>query len=700
MQRISRFLFVLIFYSSYLFAQNKQDEKNKQYDQNKLQEQNKLIDSLTNLLKTDKDDTAKVNHLNKLGILCKSIPGRDTSYALQAIELAKKLNYKNGIAYGYCDLAVHNWLYTKNNIKAIEYYLKAEAIYQQTGALSNLRYVYLALGTVYSGMDSFTTSLKYEFQALKVDKKSNYIRTNTLNNIGDNYKSLGDYPNALKYDMEALKNIKNSDRKKVALTLENIGELYTIIGDYKNAILYLDSALNTNREIRYSGGQKMGLVDLAMTYKSEKEYAKALDYAFQALKLSNETNSLLDMANTSEVIGEIYKETGDYEKALKYEEDALKISEEIKYIPFIIKSRGAIGEIYLKQKNYKEAEKCLLVNVAAAQGSHELKEQEDYELDLSQLYSATGQYKKSLDHYTRYVSFKDSLFNQNTSRQIGKIEASEEYNKQLATQQAEEDNAKAIADAKSKRQKIISLVTALIAIIIALIAFIIYRSLRTAKREKIMVEKEKILLELKALRAQMNPHFIFNAINSIQNFILGNDLDAAQKHLSRFSKLMRMVLENSSYENIPLADEIKMLELYLEFETVRFSSRFHYKIIVDASIDKNNTFISPLIMQPYVENAIWHGLMHLKDRQGEVTIHFEALPNQLKCTIDDNGIGRAKSMELKKNNIHKSMGLSIASERIEIINTLFKSKMHINFTDKLNGGGTTVELLMPMILNT
>jgi LytS/YehU family sensor histidine kinase len=261
----------------------------------------------------------------------------------------------------------------------------------------------------------------------------------------------------------------------------------------------------------------------------------------------------------------------------------------------------------------------------------------------------------------------------------------------------------AIADAKTKRQQSINLLITLIAVIIALIAVIIYRLWISAKKEKTLAEKEKILMELKALRAQMNPHFIFNAINSIQNFILDNDQDSAQKHLSRFSKLIRMVFENSGYENIPLDEEIKMLELYLEFEMVRFSSRFRYKITVDDSLDKSHTFIPPLIIQPYVENAVWHGLMHLKDRQGEVIINFERHNNQLKCTVDDNGIGRAHSMELKKDSVHKSMGLSITAERLEIGNKLFKSKMSVNFTDKLNkdgtSAGTRVELLVPTIIN-
>jgi LytS/YehU family sensor histidine kinase len=154
-----------------------------------------------------------------------------------------------------------------------------------------------------------------------------------------------------------------------------------------------------------------------------------------------------------------------------------------------------------------------------------------------------------------------------------------------------------------------------------------------------------------------------------------------------------------------------MLELYLEFETVRFPSRFSFKIIVDENIDKDNTFVPPLLIEPYVENAIWHGLMHLsqnsgpeKGSMGKLTVHFEIQNSRLKCTIDDNGIGRDRSMELKKDSVHKSMGLSITAERLEIMNSLFKSKMNVNFIDKMTAAGTpagtTVEMTMPLINNS
>jgi LytS/YehU family sensor histidine kinase len=221
--------------------------------------------------------------------------------------------------------------------------------------------------------------------------------------------------------------------------------------------------------------------------------------------------------------------------------------------------------------------------------------------------------------------------------------------------------------------------------------------------EKSEVNRKMADLKLMALRAQMNPHFIFNSINSIQLFILKNDSESAHKHLSRFSRLIRNVLENSKHEYISLAVEIETLEHYIELERLRFSSKFDYKITVDEELDVKSILISPLLIQPYVENAIWHGLMHLKDRAGELLLCIEKEGQLLKCTIEDNGIGRKRSAEYKKGKDHQSTGLSLNKERVEIINTLHNSSAGLQFIDKQDKdglpAGTKVVIYMPININ-
>jgi ligand-binding sensor domain-containing protein len=226
------------------------------------------------------------------------------------------------------------------------------------------------------------------------------------------------------------------------------------------------------------------------------------------------------------------------------------------------------------------------------------------------------------------------------------------------------------------------------------------RQLQKVVNEKAEVNRKIADLKLMALRAQMNPHFIFNSINSIQLFILKNDTDAAHKHLSRFSKLIRQVLENSKHEYIPLSEEIQSLELYIELERLRFSSKFDFKITAENTINVENVLISPMLIQPYVENAIWHGLMHLKNRPGELDVRLEKHGDLLKIIIDDNGIGRKNSMLFKKDRTHKSIGLSINKERVDILNSLHhNSSLNITFIDKMGPDGeslgTRVEINLP-----
>jgi LytS/YehU family sensor histidine kinase len=167
----------------------------------------------------------------------------------------------------------------------------------------------------------------------------------------------------------------------------------------------------------------------------------------------------------------------------------------------------------------------------------------------------------------------------------------------------------------------------------------------------------------------MNPHFIFNCLSSINRFILKNEGKTASNYLTRFSRLMRMVLMNSQKPLIALDDELQMLEIYLEMERLRFKNSFDYAITFLNTVDSDNVFIPPLLLQPFCENAIWHGLMH-KEGQGRLDIELSMEDKILNCTITDNGVGREKTEEMKSKTAEKekSMGLKITTERLALLN--------------------------------
>lgn len=221
------------------------------------------------------------------------------------------------------------------------------------------------------------------------------------------------------------------------------------------------------------------------------------------------------------------------------------------------------------------------------------------------------------------------------------------------------------------------------------------------KREEEKTNFNKLLAqsELRGLRSQMNPHFIFNAINSIQNFVLKNDSKSAQKYLTKFARLIRSVLENSKHDFILLRKEIEALELYIELEVLRASFGFDYEIIIEDNVTVDHYYIPPMIIQPYVENSILHGLSALTMRKGKLTITFSQTNNILNCTIDDNGIGRKKAIEIKsrKDSGRKSMGMEVTKDRIDILNLQDNISSKINIIDKVEDDipmGTTVEIFI------
>lgn len=208
------------------------------------------------------------------------------------------------------------------------------------------------------------------------------------------------------------------------------------------------------------------------------------------------------------------------------------------------------------------------------------------------------------------------------------------------------------------------------------------------REEAIKTELNKQLAnsEMKALRSQMNPHFIFNSLNSIKYYILQNNSEIASKYLNQFSKLIRQILNNSQQDFISLADEVESLKLYLEMEVLRFGGKVKYEFIISENIDSEIITIPTMIIQPFIENAIWHGLMH-KEKGGNVRILIHGIEeNQLKIVVEDDGIGRQKAAELKSKSAtkSKSLGLKITAERVRLLNQNYDLKMKIEIEDLID----------------
>lgn len=242
----------------------------------------------------------------------------------------------------------------------------------------------------------------------------------------------------------------------------------------------------------------------------------------------------------------------------------------------------------------------------------------------------------------------------------------------------------------------------LVALLVFIVVRMIIRNIQKGEEAKTLINKLMAEYQITALQAQMNPHFIFNAINTIQGYILERKEEDAYGYLAKFSKLIRMVLHNSQEKLLSLEQELKMLNLYIELEQLRFDNRFDYLLLISEEVETEEVYIPGMLLQPYIENAIWHGIVNLENsRRGKLTIEMTLQDELLKITITDNGVGREMSKSFKKDQHHKSVGLEITGKRLEVMNQLYGEKTaSVAVTDLFdndrNPAGTKVEITIPI----
>ena len=268
--------------------------------------------------------------------------------------------------------------------------------------------------------------------------------------------------------------------------------------------------------------------------------------------------------------------------------------------------------------------------------------------------------------------------------------------------QAKQDVQKELQQNDIFKVVIFSLIPFIVAF--AFIVFVFYRNKREAKfrQEEAELKQQLAELEMKALRAQINPHFIFNSLNSIHRFMEANKLEQAGNYLIKFSNLIRMVLENSMHREVELNDDLFTLRLYIEMEQVRMNYTFDYEIKVDPEIDLYHTLVPPLIIQPFVENSIWHGLNN-KPEQGNLRISISRRDDMLLYIVEDDGVKPKLAEAVLENNVKKkSLGMSITKERLDILNQANKTtkagfSMRDILDEKNHYLGKRVELWVPYL---
>jgi len=332
---------------------------------------------------------------------------------------------------------------------------------------------------------------------------------------------------------------------------------------------------------------------------------------------------------------------------------------------------------------------------------------------LAELSAAKNDFRAAYSFNQLSQQWKDSVLNESTFQKINELQTKYETEKKdkqisLLAKESELQAKEAQRQATLKQAFIGGL------ILVALLAgLIVYTSLQKLKNQKNITKKDNELrearfmhetatLEMKALRAQINPHFLFNCINSINLMIVDGEKENASQYLTKFSNLIRQILENTEKSTVSLQSEMVLLESYIQLEALRFKEKINYEISIDNRIAKEDTYLPSMVLQPFIENAIWHGLMHKgDDEKGMIRILVTEKDETLLCTIEDNGVGREKAKELSEKSLlkSKSMGIKITEDRLRLLsNERLKELIHItDLKDVVNKAlGTRVEISIPI----
>ncbi|MES2592149.1 MAG: tetratricopeptide repeat protein [Bacteroidota bacterium] len=530
-------------------------------------------------------------------------------------------------------------------------------------------------------------------------------------NIGDGYETQGNLSKALEYHYKSLKLQEEiQDEQGIATSLNSIGMIYSNQGDAPKALEYCQKSLKIVERLNDKLAIANALNNIGSIYTNSLQTSEALEYYQKSLKILEEVQDKEGMTYLLNNIGTLYVNLNNYEKALEYYQKSLEAGKEID--DKIIYSSSLIGlaTTYFKQKNYTLAQKHSIAALETAQASGlSINIRQASEL-LSKIYAAEGKYKEAYEMHYLFKQTADNISNEKTQKEALKKQLQYEFEKKEVLAKAEQE----IKEQKAKDEKRIVygvLVVLIIGCVAIVLFFIQRRKIDRIKaiQEKEALEKNKFELELKwfnselkALRSQMNPHFIFNCMASIQRFMIQNDPTSAAKFLSKFARLIRSILENSEHAFISLDSELKMLEDYLDLEKLRFGKKFNYFISVDESIYPELIEIPSMLIQPYIENSIIHGIGPRKDENGRIDVNFKIEGNILHCEIIDNGVGRKKAAEIKSQMelAHKSLGISILKERLELINAKENIDVYSRMIDLEDENhhplGTKVELNIPL----
>jgi tetratricopeptide (TPR) repeat protein len=538
----------------------------------------------------------------------------------------------------------------------------------------------------YCNKGEFKEAINYINQSIKLAEALHYKYgcAAAYNNAGAIYNFQGNYPEALKNYLVALKYYQEINHQPgLVQCYTNIGIVFGEQKDYTKSLRYFNDALEIQKRLPRSLGLGDLYANLGSLYSEQGNINEALINDSLALDVYKKEGYEQESLTTYCNIGDNYLKLGNYEKALQYNFEALKLAEKFKNKNITIYALMNIGDVYLKQNKLKDATDYFNEGLSVANEIGSLFYIGEIYKRLSKIYSIQNDYKRAFDNYKKYILYRDSVYGEDNTKKLVTAEMQFDFDKKEAAAKAEQEVKDAVAKEEIQRQRVLKTAIASSAVVLILI-ILLFNNRRKAKHN-LQVNK----LENKTLRSQLNPHFIFNALASIQKY-MDEHPDLAQNYLAKFAKLMREVLENSEKEYTSLEEEIAMLSKYMDLEKLRVTNGFDYDFIVDSTIDKETTQVPPLLFQPIIENAIWHGVANGTSK-GTISITITQENYLLKIEIENDNKEQVISKK-EEGQKQKSFGLQIVKERLALLSKEKRRKTNLEQLPTANGMKVVVEI--------
>jgi tetratricopeptide (TPR) repeat protein len=676
------------------------------------------IDSLKKSLPSLRD-TSRIDQLAELSNEYILVENKDSAcyYALLTHAEAAKQNYLHGIALSLSlqsQIAKH---FDDDFIASEILGKQSLEWYKKTGNIKGLDKLYFYLMYTVFSQSKFDEAKHYAEKKYELAKQTGDAAEiiESLTVLFAIYRQSGDYEKSFVFAREAY-DIATTKNNKLGIsrTLYGMAQLYTLIEDYPSSLAYFQRVLQMDdeetRKDRVDTDNDIWFkMELAEVYSRLYQFDSAWHYYHRFKPVNKPVYMRVYWVST----GECYYLQKDYPHALQNFQLGLAEHQKLNDRNEVMRTLVNIGKTYLALGKNTEALEFSRKGLSIALQTKSKQFIRDGYQVLSTVYDRLGNTDSANFYFRQYSAVKDAVL---TDQGKAKF-AAYNYDQKIALLNKEKE----IHQARLEKEVFVKKVLVAGIIVLALFGFMVIRTIilnrrhekqqmehkleiqkLESKRTQAELQQQATELEMQALRAQMNPHFIFNSLNSINRFILQNNKAQASEYLTKFSKLVRMILQNSQASFITLENELESLKLYLDLEALRFDHHFEYIISVPPDLDADVMKVPPLIIQPYVENAIWHGLMH-KQEKGHLNIELEQEGDYLFFIITDDGIGRKQAdlLNSKKVGRHQSMGLKITADRIAMLHKLNGNESPVTINDLVNpdgsAAGTEVIVKLPAI---